>query len=92
LSTWTPPPLAEQNPWAEADRPGAITMQEALHYVWSLPVSTTIVGCDHPHHVQENVDAACRFVSLSTESMREIEARTAPIARQALFFRNWAGA
>jgi aryl-alcohol dehydrogenase-like predicted oxidoreductase len=92
LSTWTPPPLAEQNPWAEADRPGTITMQEALHYVWTLPVSTAIVGCDHPHHVQENVAAAHSFVPLSAEGMRHIELRTAPIARQALFFRNWAGA
>jgi aryl-alcohol dehydrogenase-like predicted oxidoreductase len=90
LSTWTPPPLVEQNPWAEADRPGTITMQEALHYVWTLPVSTAIVGCDHPQHVQENVAAAHGFVPLSTQRLQEIAARTAPIARQALFFRNWA--
>ena len=92
LSTWTPPPLVEQNPWAEADRPGTITMQEALHYVWTLPVSTAIVGCDHPQHVQENVATACDFVPLSAQRLQEIAVRTAPIARQALFFRNWAGA
>jgi aryl-alcohol dehydrogenase-like predicted oxidoreductase len=92
LSTWTPPPVAEQNPWAEADRPGTITMQEALHYVWTLPVSTAIVGCDHPQHVQENVAAARNFAPLSAERMQELAARIAPIARQALFFRNWAGA
>jgi aryl-alcohol dehydrogenase-like predicted oxidoreductase len=92
LSTWTPPPLVEQNPWAEADRPGTVTMQEALHYVWTLPVTTTIVGCDHPQHVQENVAAAHSFVPLSAQRLQEITARTAPIARQALFFRNWAGA
>jgi aryl-alcohol dehydrogenase-like predicted oxidoreductase len=91
LSTWTPP-LGEQNPWAAADRPGTLTMQEALHYVWTLPVSTAIVGCDHPQHVQANVDAACRFVPLSAQRLQEMAARTAPIARQALFFRNWAGA
>jgi hypothetical protein len=92
LSTWTPPPAVEQNPWAEADCPGTITMQEALHYVWTLPVSTAIVGCDHPQHVQENVAAAHSFAPLSAQRLQEIAARTAPIARQALFFRNWAGA
>jgi aryl-alcohol dehydrogenase-like predicted oxidoreductase len=92
LSRWAPPPPAEQNPWAEAHRPGTITIQEALHYVWTLPVSTAIVGCDHPHHVQENVEAARCFVPLSAQRVQELETRTAPIARQALFFRNWAGA
>jgi hypothetical protein len=29
------------------------------------------------------------FKSLSAAQMRDLEARTAPIARQALFFRNW---
>ena len=91
LSTWAPPLPAEQNPWAEARQPGTITMQEALHYVWTLPVSTAIVGCDHPAHVQENVEAAWNFSPLSAEQKQAIEARTAPIARQALFFRNWAG-
>jgi hypothetical protein len=91
LSTWTPPPLAEQNSWTRADRPGTITMQEALSYVWTLPVSTVIVGCDHPEHVRENVEAAHRFTPLSPERLRGIEARTVPIARQALFFRNWIG-
>lgn len=63
-----------------------------MHYVWTLPVSTAIVGCDHPAHVQANVDAARAFSPLSAAQMQAIEARTAPIARQALYFRNWTGA
>jgi aryl-alcohol dehydrogenase-like predicted oxidoreductase len=90
LSTWTPPPAAKQDPWAMAEQPGTISMQEALHYVWTLQVSTAIVGCDHPSHVEENVAAARSFTPLSAQRVQEIEARTAPIARQALFFRNWA--
>lgn len=73
-----------------ADQPGTISMQEALHYVWSHPVSTAIVGCDHPGHVAANADAARAFGPLATQQLQAIEARTAPIARQALFFRNWA--
>ncbi|MCZ6875132.1 MAG: aldo/keto reductase [bacterium] len=90
LSSWTPPPNAEQNFWSMAHRSGTLTMQEALHYVWTPLVSTAIVGCDHPGHVEANVEAALDFVPLSMPQMQEIEARTAPIARQGLFFRNWA--
>lgn len=92
LSTWTPPPEAEQNPWAVARRPGTITMQEALHYVWTHPVSTAIVGCDHPGQVEANVAAAQCFTPVAAADMQEIEARTAPIARQALYFRHWGSA
>lgn len=90
LSTWQPSPESEQDFWAMAKEPGTIRMQEALHYVWTKPVSTAIVGCDHPEHVAANVAAACSFVPLDAARMQELEARTAPIARQALFFRNWA--
>ena len=72
--------------------PGTITMQEALHYVWSQPVSTAIVGCDHPGQVTENVEAARSFIPFTPQGMRELEARTASIARQAVYFRNWAKA
>lgn len=90
LSSWTPPPEDEQNVWSLAKQPGTITMEEALHYVWTQPVSTAIVGCDHPGHVSENVDSAQRFVALSQTELQAIEAKTKPVARQALFFRNWA--
>ena len=58
--------------------------------VWTHPVSTAIVGCDHPGHAEANAHAAREFAPLAREHLQEIEARTAPIARQALFFRNWA--
>ncbi|ETX05149.1 aldo/keto reductase [Candidatus Entotheonella palauensis] len=90
LSSWTPPPEDEQKFWSLAKQPGTITMEEALHYVWTQPVSTAIVGCDHPEHVTENVDSARRFAALSHADLRAIEAKTEPVARQALFFRNWA--
>ena len=71
-------------------RPGTISMQEALHYVWTHLVSTAIVGCDHPGQVEANAVAARRFTRLSAEHMQDLEARTAPIARQSLYFRHWA--
>ena len=48
LSSWTPPPIEEQQRSWEgvATRPGTLNMRKAMPYVLSLPVSTVIVGCD----------------------------------------------
>ena len=90
LASWTPPPDSTQPQWQRASRPGTITMQEALYYVLSHPVSTVIVGCDTPAQVEENVRLAAAFTPLSEAQLAGLADRTAPIARQALFFRSWA--
>jgi len=90
LSTWTPPPPEEQRGWMRASGPGTLQMREAIDYVFSLPVSTVIIGCDSVAQLEENVELARSFTPLSDEQMHRLEARTQPIARQALFFRRWA--
>ena len=65
-------------------------MREAIDYVFSLPVSTVIIGCDSVAQLEENVELGRSFTPLSDEQMHRLEARTQPIARQALFFRRWA--
>lgn len=52
---------------------GIKTPREAIHYVLSLPVSVTIIGCKTPKEVEENVAIAKLFRKLSTEEMRELE-------------------
>jgi predicted aldo/keto reductase-like oxidoreductase len=90
LSTWDPPPL-DQQPDARlrTAKRGTLTMREAMLYNMSLPVSTTIVGCDNPEQVEENVKWASEWTAMSDEQMREIEHKTLPIVRQALYFRRW---
>jgi hypothetical protein len=58
-----------------------------MRYVLSLPVSTVIVGCDSVGQLEENVAIARAFTPLSRDQMAALEARTAPVAKQALFFR-----
>lgn len=70
-------------------QPGTLEMKDAIRYVLSLPVSTIIVGCDSVEQLEENVAIARAFTPLSPARMAELEARTAPIHRQALFFRRW---
>jgi hypothetical protein len=89
LSTWTPPPPDQQPANMRTPLPGAITIEEALTYNLSLPVSTTIIGVDSVEQIEYNVALASRFTPMSEAEMRAIEKRTLPVARQALYFRRW---
>jgi predicted aldo/keto reductase-like oxidoreductase len=89
LSTWTPPPADQQNERMRTTKPGAVTIQEALSYNLSLPVSTTIIGVDTVKQIEDNVALASSFTPLTEAQMKELEKRTLPIVRQALYFRRW---
>lgn len=89
LSTWTPPPIKEQPERSATSKPGTITIQEALSYNMSLPVSTTIIGIDNVAQIEEDVRIASEFSPLCEAEMKEIEFKTLPVVRQALYFRRW---
>jgi aryl-alcohol dehydrogenase-like predicted oxidoreductase len=56
---------------------GALTMDEAMGYVLSLPgVSTVIIGCSTPQEVDENARIARTFTGFATERLRGLESRT----------------
>ena len=91
LSSWTPPPLEQQqHSWEGAviaTTPGPLTMREALYYSLSHPVSTIIIGCDSLAQLEENVNLAREFTPLSQHQMTTLAARAEPVSKQALFFR-----
>lgn len=89
LSTWTPPPIKEQPERLATLKPGTITIREALSYNMSLPVSTTIIGIDNVAQIEEDVRIASEFSPLCEAEMKEIEFKTLPVVRQALYFRRW---
>ena len=89
LSTWNPPPLEQQPERLRTKLSGTLTMKEALSYNMSLPVSTTIVGVDNVEQLEQNVKWASEFSPLSEQQMRELEYKTLPVVRQALYFRRW---
>jgi hypothetical protein len=90
LSTWTPPPVEQQQrSWegvVTTTRPGTLNMRDALRYTLSLPVSTVIVGCDNIAQLEENVQIAREFTPLSQPQMAALGNQVAPVARQSLFF------
>jgi predicted aldo/keto reductase-like oxidoreductase len=90
LNSWQPD-KSHDSAWGQpATKPGVLAMREALYFTLSLPVSTVIVGCDSVAQLEENVQLARDFTPLSQAQMTSLTGRTEPIARQALFFRNWA--
>jgi predicted aldo/keto reductase-like oxidoreductase len=89
LSGWTPPPPETQRASERTTRSGTLSMQEAMQYVLSLPVSTVIVGCDTVAQLEENVRIARDFTPLSEDRLKALTAKTEDIKRQALFFRKW---
>jgi len=89
LSTWTPPPVEEQSARMATPLPGTLTIQEALRYNMSLPVSTTIIGIDNVAQIEENVRIASEFSPLAEDVLADLEFKTLPIVRQGLYFRRW---
>jgi uncharacterized protein len=91
LTSWTPPPLEQQqHSWegsAIATRPGVMNMREAMRFTLSHPVSTVIVGCDNLTQLEENVQIAREFTPLSQTQMMALNQLAEPVAKQSLFFR-----
>jgi hypothetical protein len=52
-------------------------------------VSTIIVGCDSVAQLEENVALAKDFTPLNQQQQMALVERTAPVAQQALFFKNF---
>jgi len=91
LSSWTPPPLEQQqHSWegsAIATRPGVMNMRDAMYFTLSHPVSTVIIGCDSIAQLEENVQLAQNFTPLSQSQMAALNQLAAQVAQQSLFFR-----
>jgi hypothetical protein len=92
LSSWTPPSIeAQKHSWEgmaiQTDKPGALTMREAMYYTLSKPVSTVIIGCDTIAQLEENVQLARDFTPLNDKQSAELVARAEACAKPSLFFR-----
>ncbi|MBD3349037.1 MAG: aldo/keto reductase [Candidatus Eisenbacteria bacterium] len=54
---------------------GAISVEEGLNYVWSLPVTTIVSGMHSPEILQENVRAARSYTAMNRDEREEIAER-----------------
>ncbi len=58
-------------------RKGVASLQKSLHYVWSLPVSTAILGCGSVDQVESDVAAARSFRPLAAADVDALRRRAA---------------
>ncbi len=69
-------------------RPDGIrTMEEALGYVYSLPISTAIVGISTLQELEENVTITGNFQPYSEDTLTELAQRTAHYHEHASWFK-----
>ncbi len=52
--------------------PGTATIQEALHFVWSLPISVALTGAHTPEMLQEKIDLARSFTQMEETQRQEL--------------------
>ncbi|HJV48748.1 MAG TPA: aldo/keto reductase [Geothrix sp.] len=82
-----PPPPEQQRGTAKHDRPGTLTMKEAMRWTLSQPVSTVIIGVDTLAQLEENVRLAREFVPLSANQMTALEEKVKPVYGQASWYK-----
>jgi aryl-alcohol dehydrogenase-like predicted oxidoreductase len=66
-------------------RQGVLSAEEALRYAMSLPVATTITGMESPEVLQQNLEIAQNFISMSPAEMDALRARCRPYGQDGHF-------
>ncbi len=66
--------------------PNRISVQEAIHFVWSLPVSVIVSGPDNIEQLEEKISLARTFFGLSEEERLELIERVADMAGREVEF------
>jgi len=66
---------------------GVDTIEEALYYTWSFPVSTSIIGTGSLAELEENVELARNFSPLEEDEILELENKTAELEQEGNFFK-----
>ena len=64
--------------------PDRISVQEALYFVWSLPVSTLITGAESLQQLHEKTGLARSFKALSPDERQRIVQRVSDLAGNAV--------
>ncbi len=60
--------------------PAALSLQEAIHFAWSLPISVLITGAENARMVREKVALAHMFTEESEEQRQDMIDRLTPLA------------
>ncbi|HEY3999775.1 MAG TPA: aldo/keto reductase [Candidatus Xenobia bacterium] len=64
-----------------------LSMDDAIRYALSQPISTAIIGCAAPDEVVENAEIATRFTPMTAEEQAALVERTRRFSSQLLFYK-----
>ncbi len=68
--------------------PDRVTLGDALHFVWSLPVSVLVTGANTPAQLKGTIAIARSFVSMDAAARRALVGRVADLAgREAEYYK-----
>ena len=62
--------------------PDRVSIKEALHFVWSLPVSVLITGPDNAQQMQEKIDLARSYTNMEEEQRQRLIDKVADLAQK----------
>lgn len=65
--------------------PELISFEEALHFAWSLPVSTTTLGCTNIEQVKLDIQYLHKFTGMSESQRNELTERLKEVAMRNTF-------
>ena len=66
--------------------PKYVTIPEAIHFVWSLPVSVLITGPDNSKQMQEKIDLAKSFTMMGEEARQALVVKASELAGKGVEF------
>lgn len=66
--------------------PNRVTIQEAIRFVWSFPVSTLVTGPDNAEQLQEKIDIAKRFSGMKQDERDQLIEKVADMAGRTVEF------
>ena len=66
--------------------PDRVSIAEAIHFVWSLPVSVLITGAHNAEMLQEKIDLAKSFGGMSVQEQQRLIAKVSDLAGRRVEF------
>jgi len=66
--------------------PHRVSIAEAIHFVWSLPVSVLITGPDNVEHMKEKIKLARSFIRMNEKQRQALVKKVADLAGQRVEF------
>jgi predicted aldo/keto reductase-like oxidoreductase len=70
--------------WETADPvvPERINIEEALNFVWSLPISVLITGAENADLMREKIELAKKFTAIDSQGRAQIAGRVVDLAKE----------